>query len=137
MTAPVVPGREYELHWRSSRHARRLLTLSLTGIVIALIARRPEFAGVAAAALLLLFAGRARRQQPARIIVQVRLSAGRAFEGEPVTLDVQAEGQGERHVQWMLYPAAEIDPGDVIAADGRGHASRSWPNAGGHDGSAP
>ncbi len=113
-----VPGREFELRWRSSRHARRLLTLSLGGALIALIARRPEFAGVAAPALLLLLsAGRARRQ-PSRIILRVRLSAGRAFEGEPVTLFVRAEGHGDRHVRWMLYPGAEIDPGDVTAADG-------------------
>lgn len=111
-----VPGREFELRWSSSRHARRTLTLSLAGVVIALIARRPEFAGVAALALLLL-AGRAQRQ-PTRIIVRVRLSAGRAFEGEPVTVDVQAEGHGDRLVRWTLYPGAEIDPGDVTAADG-------------------
>jgi len=113
----TVPGREFELHWRTSRHARRLLTLSIAGVLIALAARRPEFAGVAAPALLLLLAGRARRQ-PARIVVRMRLSAGRTCEGEPVTLDVQAEGHGDRHLRWMLYPAAEIDPGDAIAADG-------------------
>jgi uncharacterized protein (DUF58 family) len=112
-----VPAHEFELHWRSSRHARRLLTLSLAGVAIALIARRPEFAGAAAPALLLLAAGQAPRR-PARIIVQVGLSAGRAFEGEAVALDVRAEGQGDRHVRWTLYPGSEINPGDVTAADG-------------------
>jgi uncharacterized protein (DUF58 family) len=112
-----VPGRELELVWRSSRHARRLLTLSLTGMLIALLAGRPEFAGVAAPALLLLAAGRTQRR-PARIIVWVRLSAGRAFEGEAVALDVRAEGHGDRHVRWMLYPGAEINPADVTTAEG-------------------
>ena len=112
-----VPGHELQLDWRSSRHARRLLTLSLAGVVIALLARRPEFAGVAAPALLLLAAGRVQRR-PARIIVRVRLSAGRAFEGEAVALDVRAEGHGDRNVRWMLYPSAEINPGGVTAADG-------------------
>ena len=112
-----VPGHELELHWRSSRHARRLLTLSLAGVIIALLAGRPEFAGVAAPALLLLAAGRA-QPRPARIIVRVRLSTGRPFEGEAVALDVRAEGHGDRHVRWMLNPGAEIDPGDVTAADG-------------------
>jgi uncharacterized protein (DUF58 family) len=112
-----VPGREFELHWRSSRHARRLLTLSLAGVVIALIARRPEFAGVAAPALLLLAAGRT-RERPDRIILRVRLSAAQAFEGEAVALEVQAEGHGDRQVRWTLYPGVEIDPGGVIAADG-------------------
>ena len=113
----TVPGRALELHWESSRHARRLVTLSLAGMVIALLAGRPEFVGVAAPALLLLAAGRTQRR-PARITVRMRLSAGRAIEGEAVALDVRAEGHGDRHVRWELYPGAEIDPGDVTAADG-------------------
>jgi uncharacterized protein (DUF58 family) len=114
---PRGPGHELELHWRSSRHARRLLALSLAAVLIALLAGRPEFAGVAAPALVLLAAGRA-RSWPARIIVRVRLSTEQAFEGEAVALDVRAEGHGDRYVQWMLYPGAEINPGDVTAADG-------------------
>ena len=38
---------ELKLRWRSSRHTRRLLTLGLTGLFIAVLARRPEFAGLA------------------------------------------------------------------------------------------
>jgi uncharacterized protein (DUF58 family) len=112
-----VPGHELEVHWRSSRHARRLLTLGIAGVFIALLARRPEFAGVAAPALLLLGAGRVQRR-PARIGVRVRPSATRAFEGELVALDVRAEGQGDSHVRWTLHPGTDIDPGDVTAADG-------------------
>ncbi len=112
-----APGNELDLHWRSSRHARRLLTLGLAGVLIALLARRPEFAGVAAPALLLLAAGRVQRR-PARISVRVRASTGRAFEGELVALDVRAEGQGDGQVRWTLHPGADIDPGDVTAADG-------------------
>ena len=111
------PGHQLDLVWRSSRHARRLLTLSLAGVVIALLAGRPEFAGVAAPALLLLAAGRTQRR-PARIVVRVRLSAGRALEGEAVTLEVRAEGHGDRQVRWMLHPGAQINPGDVTTADG-------------------
>ena len=114
---PRMPGHELELHWRSSRHARRLLTLSLAGALIALLTGRPEFAGVAAPALLLLAAGRTQRR-PARITVRLRLSAGRAFEGEAVALDVRADGHGDRDVRWTLYPGPEINPGDVTAADG-------------------
>jgi uncharacterized protein (DUF58 family) len=112
-----VPGHELELHWRSSRHARRLLTLGVAGVFIALLARRPEFAGVAAPALLLLGAGRVQRR-PSRISVRVRPSATRAFEGELVALDVRAEGQGDSHVRWTLHPGTDIDPGEVTAADG-------------------
>jgi uncharacterized protein (DUF58 family) len=113
-----VPGHELEVHWRSSRHARRLLTLAVAGVFIALLARRPEFAGVAGPALLLLAAGRVQRR-PARISVRVRPSATRAFEGELVALDMRAEGQGDGHVGWTLHPGADIDPGDVTAADGQ------------------
>jgi uncharacterized protein (DUF58 family) len=112
-----VSGREHELEWRSSRHARRLLTLSLAGVAVAMLAGRPEFVGVAAPALLLLAAGRT-QPRPARIIVRVRLSAARALEGEAVALEVQAEGHGERRVHWMLYPGAEINPGADLAAEG-------------------
>jgi uncharacterized protein (DUF58 family) len=50
--------------------------------------------------------------------VRVRPSTGRAFEGELVALDVRVEGQGDSQVRWTLHPAADIDPGDVTAADG-------------------
>jgi uncharacterized protein (DUF58 family) len=71
----------------------------------------------AAPALLLLAAGRV-RQWPASITVWTRVSAGRAFEEEPVALDVRAEGHGDRHIRWTLIPGPEINPGDVTAADG-------------------
>jgi len=65
MAFPALPnepardaaGTEFSLQWRSSRHARRLLTLGLAALFIATVARRPEFAGLAAPALLLLAAG--------------------------------------------------------------------------------
>jgi uncharacterized protein (DUF58 family) len=112
-----VPGHELELHWRSSRHARRLLTLGLAGVFIAVLARRPEFAGLAAPALLLLAAGRGQRR-PARVTVRVRLSSGRAFEGELVAVDLQVEGHGEADVRWTLHPGLVIDPVDGTTADG-------------------
>ena len=66
---PNDPGRRaagtaVSVRWRSSRHARRLLTLGLFGVFIATITRRPEFAGLAAPALLLLAAGRIQRRPP-------------------------------------------------------------------------
>jgi hypothetical protein len=60
--ASSAAGTELKLRWRSSRHTRRLLTLGLTGLFIAVLARRPEFAGLAAPALVLLAAGRAGRR---------------------------------------------------------------------------
>jgi uncharacterized protein (DUF58 family) len=111
------PGRELELRWRSSRHARRLLTLGLAGVFIATLARRPEFAGAAAPALLLLGAGRVQRRPP-RIGVQVRPSARRVFEGELVALDVAADGHDGCSVRWVLHPGEEIEPAGATVADG-------------------
>ncbi|MDQ2811406.1 MAG: DUF58 domain-containing protein [Actinomycetota bacterium] len=112
-----VPGHELELHWRSSRHARRLLTLGLAGMFIAVLARRPEFAGLAAPALLLLAAGRIQGRPP-RVTVRVQLSSGRAFEGELVAVDLQVEGHGEASVRWTLHPGLVIDPVGGTGADG-------------------
>jgi uncharacterized protein (DUF58 family) len=117
-----APGTELELHWRSSRHARRLLTLGLAGLFIAVLARRPEFAGLAAPALLLLVAGRAQRRPP-RITVLAKPSARRVFEGERLAVDaavhVTGEGAGECAVRWRLHPGLEISPAGAAAADGR------------------
>jgi uncharacterized protein (DUF58 family) len=110
-------GRDVELTWRSSRHARRLLTLGLFGVFVATLARRPEFAGLAAPALLLLAAGRIQRRPP-RITVRVRLSSQRAFEGEVVAIDMATQGQGDTHVRWTLHPGQEIAPVGGTAADG-------------------
>ncbi len=69
-------GQGAAVRWRSSRHARRLLTLGLFGVFIATITRRPEFAGLAAPALLLLAAGRIQRRPP-----RITVRAGRAPGG--------------------------------------------------------
>ena len=120
-TSPAA-GTELELHWRSSRHARRLLTLGMAGLFIAVLARRPEFAGLAAPALLLLAAGRVQRRPP-RVAVAARPSTMRVFEGERLAVDVAVrltgEGAGECAVRWRLHPGLEIAPAGAAAADGR------------------
>jgi len=113
-----APGAEFALRWRSSRHARRLLTLGLFGLLVATLAGRPEFAGLAAPALLLLVAGRVQRRQP-RVTVRVRPSSRRAFEGERLAVDVEAEGAGEYSARWRLHPGLEIAPVGATTADGR------------------
>jgi uncharacterized protein (DUF58 family) len=117
-----APGTELELHWRSSRHARRLLTLALAGVFIAVLARRPEFAGVAAPALLLLAAGRGVRQPPS-IRVRVGPSSRQVFEGELMAVDVAAEGRdgsalAQHTVRWTLHPGREFDMAGAVTADG-------------------
>jgi uncharacterized protein (DUF58 family) len=116
-TSPAA-GTELELRWRSSRHTRRLLTLGLTGLLIAVLARRPEFAGLAAPALVLLAAGRARPHLP-RIIVRARPTTRRAFEDERLAVDVTADGTVGCSVHWRLHPGPEIAPVGATAADGR------------------
>jgi uncharacterized protein (DUF58 family) len=115
-----VAGTELELRWRTSRHARRLLTLGLAGLFIAVLARRPEFAGLAAPALLLLAAGRARRRPP-RIIVRAKPTTRRVFEGERLAVDVHMTGDdaAECSVRWRLHPGLEIAPAGATVADGR------------------
>jgi uncharacterized protein (DUF58 family) len=108
---------EVALRWRSSRHARRLLTLGLFAVFVATVAGRPEFAGVAAPALLLLAAGRVQRRPP-KITVTARLSSRRAFEGERVALTMTAAGPGDAMVRWTWHPGQEIAPVGPGAADG-------------------
>jgi uncharacterized protein (DUF58 family) len=113
-----APEFGFSLRWRSSRHARRLLTLGLAALFVATVARRPEFAGIAAPALLLLAAGRSQRRPP-RVTLRVRTSARRAFEGELVAVYLEIDGQGDDSVQWTLHPGREIDPVGATAADGQ------------------
>jgi uncharacterized protein (DUF58 family) len=133
MSASFIPneagrdaaGPDLSLRWRSSRHARRLLTLGLAGLFVATVARRPEFAGLAAPALLLLAAGssgssvRGRGQRrPPQVRVLVQPSSLRVFEGELVALDVAVQGQGECSVRWTLHPGPEVGPVGAATADG-------------------
>ena len=92
---------------------------------VATLARRPEFAGVAAPALLLLAAGRVQRRPP-RVSVRVRPSSRRAFEGELVAIDVAVDVAGAedgqaglaRPVRYTWHPGREIGPVGATAADG-------------------
>ena len=119
-TSPAA-GTELELRWRSSRHTRRLLTLGLTGLLIAVLTRRPEFAGLAAPALVLLAAGRSRALEPQlpRIIVRAKPTTRRAFEDERLAVDVTADGTDDCSVRWRLHPGPEIAPVGATTADGR------------------
>ena len=110
---PGVPGtsqaRQARLAWSLSAHAQRLITLALAGLVIAVITRRPEFAGVAAPAVLLLAARRPAR--PARIAVTASPSAAKLTEDEPAELTVTVAGQGEHSVDLLLRPRYAVVPG--------------------------
>jgi uncharacterized protein (DUF58 family) len=119
-TIADTPPAELPVRWRLSRHARRLLTLGLAAILAATVARRPEFVGVAAPALLLLGAGRGAR--PATITVRVKPSTTRAFEDEVVAvdaaLDVETSGAAGLDVRWTIHPGKGVDPVERTSADG-------------------
>jgi uncharacterized protein (DUF58 family) len=124
-TASPVSRREVEVRWRLSRHARRLLTLALAAMLLAVLNRRPELAGLAAPALLLLGvggagAGWAARQRPPRaVLVAVRPSDRRLFEGEPAWIDLAVELPGEPgggyDARWAFHPGRGIEPASATA----------------------
>src|SRR5580698_9837343 len=101
--ASGVPGapqaRQVRLAWSLSAHAQRLITLALAGLVIAVITRRPEFAGVAASAVLLLALRRPER--PGRVDVTASPSGTKLTEGEQAELAVTVTGQGGHSVDLL------------------------------------
>jgi uncharacterized protein (DUF58 family) len=127
-----VAANEAEVCWRPSRHARRLLTLAVAGLLLAVVTRRPELAGLAGPAVLLLGAGRATRGAlPGRLGVRVGLTATRIYEGEPAAVDVavydveepekpeKPEKDARYDARWELEPGRGIEPGSAIAVNGQ------------------
>ena len=106
--AAAAGTRQVQLRWSASAHARRLITLALAGLIIAVITRRPEFAGVAAPAVLLLAARRP--EQPGQVGVSVRTSATRLSEGESADLEVTVTGYGDHSVDLMVHPRYAVVP---------------------------
>src|SRR5215470_7580517 len=103
-----APAREVRPRWWVSAHALRLTTLALAALIIALVTRRPEFAGVAAPAVLLLAARRPER--PGRVGVTVRTSATRLSEGESADLEVTLTGYGDHSVDLTVHPRYAVVP---------------------------
>jgi uncharacterized protein (DUF58 family) len=117
--AAVLPGvsddaREYRVSWNLSGHARRLLTLALAGLVIAALTGRPEFAGLAAPAVLLLATWRPGR--PASVLVRVGVTARQLVEGEQATVVVTVRGQGGYTVQAEIKAAEAFLAGPAARA---------------------
>ena len=109
------------LRWDLSRHTRRLLTLAVAGLGIALVTGRPEFAGAAAPALLLLSAWRPGR--PPQAQVRVGLTAGRMIEGERTAVTASVTGMAEYSAAVVLHPAHEIVPLRTAPGQRPGYAS--------------
>jgi uncharacterized protein (DUF58 family) len=117
-------ARQVRLDWSPSAHAQRLVTLALAGLIIALVTRRPEFAGVAAPAVLLLAARRGAR--PGRVGAGVRTSSARLTEGQDAELGVTVTGAGEHSVDLIMHPRHAVVPG----AGGARRAARAGAGAG-------
>jgi uncharacterized protein (DUF58 family) len=108
--------------WSLSAHAGRLITLALAGLIIAVVTRRPEFAGVAAPAVLLLAASRPER--PAQIGVSASPSAKSLSEEEQADLQVAVTGYRDHSVDLVVHPRFAVVP----AAAGRpGDGASSLP----------
>jgi uncharacterized protein (DUF58 family) len=115
----LTAGRHHELpvRWQLSSHARRLATLATAGLLIAVITRRAEFAGLAAPALLLLIGYRADR--PSRIDAEVATGAELMTEGDHGAVLLRLTGLGVGQEIVRLHPAPWIVGGDAeLGADG-------------------
>jgi uncharacterized protein (DUF58 family) len=99
--------------WAPSAHARRLLTLAVAGLLLAVLTRRPEFAGLAAPAVVLLATWRTDR--PASLSLRIDGAHGRIVERDEVSLSVTIDGQGEYDAELALLPLAEIFAGAPVA----------------------
>jgi uncharacterized protein (DUF58 family) len=137
MVAPGKP-RPVVLSWAPSGHARRLLTLALAGLVIAVVARRGEFAAVAAPALLLLATWR--QDRPRSVLVGATLTASRMIEGEYAAVRVTVSGYGSHTVDLRIDPASAIVPapqGRAIPAGRDGASGPGVPFLATHWGNRP
>ena len=90
--------------WRLSGLARGLITLALGGLLLAVITRRPEFAGVAAPAVLLLVPRASGRT--AAVGLTFSVAAEQITETELTTVLARITGHGDATVRLRLYPAA-------------------------------
>jgi len=106
--------RQFAVRWALSPHARRLVTLALAGLVIAVVTGRPEFAGLAAPALLLLATIRANR--PAQLGVRVSLVASRLVEGTESAVLVDVGAPGEFEADLAILPDDSIAAGPPVTA---------------------
>ena len=131
MTTPA-PERQVRLSWSLSSHARRLVTLALGGLAIAVVTRRPEFAAAAAPALVLLATWR--RDRPAQVGVSLRSTAGQVFEGEHAAVKVTVTGTGRFGVDLLLHASDAVEvPGGARRGTVRPGPESAAPAAPGGD----
>ncbi len=111
--------RHVPVRWRPSAHAGRLLTLAVAALALAVITHRPEFAGLAAPAIVLLSTVRAAR--PGRLRVRIRPVDSGFAEGHPSALQVDVDGQGDYAAELRIEPGEAITPGPAVVIPGPAH----------------
>lgn len=100
-----------------------MLTLAVAGLVIAVATGRPEYAGIAAPALLLLATIRANR--PAQLGVRVSLVVSQLVEGTESTVLIDVADPGEFEADLRILPAGGIAAGPPVTARRSDRLSRS------------
>jgi uncharacterized protein (DUF58 family) len=115
------------VRWTLSAHTRRLLTLGIGGLVLAVVTGRPEFAGLAAPALLLLATRPADR--PESVNLRVLGEGQEVIEGDHVPFRVALTGQHGYDAELQLVPAPQITPGPpaVVPAAAAAAAAAAQP----------
>ncbi|HEX9066018.1 MAG TPA: DUF58 domain-containing protein [Streptosporangiaceae bacterium] len=103
------PSRPAGVDWHLSGLARNLVTLGLAALFLAVVTRRPEFAGLAAPALLVLL--RRPRQPPGEVTVTLAQDDLQLTEGDQGAVLVKVQGPAGTTVRPRLHPAAWITAG--------------------------
>jgi uncharacterized protein (DUF58 family) len=110
------PPRQVQVRWGLSAHARRLLTLALAGLVIAIITRRPEFAGLAAPAVLLLATWRIDR--PPQVGVRATMASTVVIERTQTSVGVEIQGLADFWVTLLIEPVETVSAGAAVILPG-------------------
>ncbi|MBO0832088.1 MAG: DUF58 domain-containing protein, partial [Actinobacteria bacterium] len=117
--------RHLPVQWGMSAHARRLLTLALAGLVLAIATGRPEFAGLAAPAMLLLATiHRHRVPQPG---FRVSLAASDLIEGAESAVNVDVGALADFEADLTIEPSSSIAVGPPVTAGPNGGVTESLP----------
>ncbi len=115
--------RQLAVHWGLSAHTRRLLTLALAGLVLAVGTGRPEFAGLAAPALLLL--ATIRRDRPAQLELRVSLTDSQLVEGTDAAVIVEIAAPREFEADLRIEPGEGVAAGPAVTLPRGAAVSRS------------
>ena len=114
--------------WSLSAHARRLVTLTLAGLIIAIVSGRPEFAGLSAPALLMLATWRSERAP--ELTVRVILEQATAVEGDTVIVTIELQGHDDYGATLAVAPGDFIVAGADVAVPSRPVTAGRAPRAG-------